>query len=138
MKNSSHFFTNKTILITGVTGTLGGAAAERFVQEGARVKGLIRNKQQTNRLIRQGIEPVVGALEDYDRLRAALMDVDIVIHCAAYLGEDPKLAVISNVKVLTTLQEHPLKLEWITLFTSQPRPYWGNLLKVISMKITLL
>ncbi len=109
MKNSSCFITSKTILITGVTGTLGGAAARRFIQEGANVKGLIRSKQHKHELIKQGIEPVEGILEDYDRLKAALMDVDIVIHCAAYLGDDRQLAIRSNVEGVDNLARASLE-----------------------------
>lgn len=85
------------ILITGVTGTLGGRVAQRFRLEGASLNGLIRDEKDKKSIEELGLHPVVGELVNRESLYKALKDVDIVIHCAAYLGEDLEQAINSNV-----------------------------------------
>jgi len=87
----------KKILVTGVTGTLGEKVAIRFVNEGADVKGLIRDRNCLNKYQDLGITPIIGDLNDSEILFDALKDIDIVIHCAAYLGNELEEAVKSNV-----------------------------------------
>ncbi|OWR32024.1 epimerase [Saccharibacillus sp. O23] len=94
---------NKTVLVTGVSGTLGDKIAEACVTEGARVKGLIRGEQQTSICTRLGIEPVIGDLNDRETLEQALQDVDFVIHAAAYLGGDQAIAEETNIRGVQTL-----------------------------------
>jgi nucleoside-diphosphate-sugar epimerase len=85
------------ILITGVTGTLGGRVARKFLIEGASIKGLARNESKANSIPGLEIQTVQGDLINRSSLYKALKDVDIVIHCAAYLGDDNEEAVNSNV-----------------------------------------
>ncbi len=85
------------ILITGITGTLGETVAKKFLSEGASVKGLIRDDKNKKSIIGFGVEPVLGELANRDSLYKALKEVDIVIHCAAYLGGDLDKAINSNV-----------------------------------------
>lgn len=87
----------KKILVTGVTGTLGDSAARKFIKEGVHVRGLIRDKQYIGKLQELGINPIIGDLTNLDSLLDASKNVDIIIHCAAYLGEDLEAALQSNV-----------------------------------------
>lgn len=87
----------KKVLVTGVTGTLGERVAKRLNKEGADVRALIRDKKSATRLMELGITPVVGELINIDSLENAIKNVDIIIHCAAYLGEDSEEANRSNV-----------------------------------------
>ena len=71
--------------------------AIRFANEGADVKGLIRDRNYLNKYQDLGITPIIGDLNDSEILFDALKDIDIVIHCAAYLGNELEEAVKSNV-----------------------------------------
>lgn len=86
-----------TILITGMTGTLGSRVARRFLEEACEVRGLYRSKEQTDQYAFKDVHAVIGELGDPDSLLAALQGVDLLIHCAAYLGDDPDLAEKANV-----------------------------------------
>ncbi|MCQ4087813.1 NAD(P)-dependent oxidoreductase [Saccharibacillus sp. JS10] len=94
---------NKNVLVTGVSGTLGDKIATKFLAEGAQVKGLIRSEQQTFICENLHIEPVISDLNDSEKLKQALQDVQIVIHAAAYLSDDPKLAEEANIRGMQTL-----------------------------------
>ena len=85
------------ILITGVTGTLGGRVARKFLNEGASVKGLVRNGKNTHLIQGLELQTIQGDLLHKDSLYKALQDVDIVIHCAAYLGDDYEEAINANI-----------------------------------------
>jgi nucleoside-diphosphate-sugar epimerase len=87
----------KKILVTGITGTLGERVAKRFLKEGAEVSGLIRDNINTNKYYDLGITPILGELTNQDSLIDATKNIDIVIHCAAYLGDDLDKALSSNV-----------------------------------------
>lgn len=86
-----------TILITGMTGTLGSRVARRFLEEAHEVRGLYRSKEQADQYAFKGVHAVIGELGHPDSLLAALQGVDLLIHCAAYLGDDPDLAQEANV-----------------------------------------
>jgi nucleoside-diphosphate-sugar epimerase len=88
---------DKRLLVTGITGTLGERVAKRFVKECVEVRGLIRDEKHVNRLNDLGIKPVIGELTNRESLVEATKKIDIVIHCAAYLGDDWDLAKDSNV-----------------------------------------
>ena len=85
------------VLIPGVTGTLGGRVASKFLKHGASIKGLVRNESNVDLISGLEVQIVQGDLLNRNSLYKALKDVDIVIHCAAYLGEDEEEAVNSNV-----------------------------------------
>lgn len=89
---------DKVVLVTGVTGTAGDKIARRCVSEGAEVKGLIRNRDQIVRCEELGITPVIGDLTDRAVIAEALRNVNIIIHAAAYLGEDRVIAEASNIQ----------------------------------------
>lgn len=97
------------ILITGVTGTLGEKVAKRFFSEGANVKGLIRDKKYFKKYQDIGITPIIGELTDQKSLIEALKDIDIIIHCAAYLGNDSEIAMNSNVTGVDNIAKIALK-----------------------------
>src|SRR5437016_9468672 len=67
----------RTILITGVTGNQGGAVAQALQGTGFYLRGLTRtpDSQRAAALTRQGIEVVKGDLDDEATLRRALAGV---------------------------------------------------------------
>lgn len=87
----------KNILVTGVTGTLGERAAKRLLNKGAVVKGLIRDSKDMNKFRELGIVPVLGNLTNQESMVEATTDIDVVVHCAAYLGNNSDEAWSSNV-----------------------------------------
>ncbi|WP_327365432.1 NAD-dependent epimerase/dehydratase family protein [Streptomyces sp. NBC_01217] len=70
-------------LITGATGYIGRAVAQRLLTAGHDVTGLARNELGVRTLTTAGIEPVHGALDDADSLRAAVEGADAVIDTAS-------------------------------------------------------
>src|SRR5438876_6927155 len=68
---------DRTILITGVTGNQGGAVAQALQGTGFYLRGLTRtpDSQRAAALTRQGIEVVKGDLDDEATLRRALAGV---------------------------------------------------------------
>jgi uncharacterized protein YbjT (DUF2867 family) len=66
----------KSILITGVTGSQGGAVARELVGKGFKLRGLTRKPEgeTAKQLSALGIELVKGDLDDEDSLNAALQD----------------------------------------------------------------
>ncbi|MBI5669485.1 MAG: NAD(P)-dependent oxidoreductase [Chloroflexi bacterium] len=79
--------TDKTVLVTGATGFLGGAVARRLAGEGARVRALVRRPGR-DRYIRDvpGIELVAGDITDPDRMKTVAQGCDYVFHVAAATG----------------------------------------------------
>ena len=71
------------VLVTGATGYLGRAVAQRLVSAGHAVTGLVRDDLSVRTLARTGIEPVLGDLGDPNSLRAAADGVDAVIEAVS-------------------------------------------------------
>jgi uncharacterized protein YbjT (DUF2867 family) len=67
----------RTILITGVTGNQGGAVAEALRGAGFRLRGLTRTpeSERAAALARHGVDTVQGDLDDEPSLRRALSGV---------------------------------------------------------------
>ncbi len=76
----------KNALITGATGFLGGALAQRLYQDGWLVTGLGRNREAGERLQRQGLRFVQADLRDGEAIKLACQAQDVVFHCAAAVG----------------------------------------------------
>jgi len=64
----------RVVLVSGATGTQGGAVARELAQRGYRVRGLTRNvdSEAARALAAQGIEPVQGDFDDVGSLDRAL------------------------------------------------------------------
>jgi nucleoside-diphosphate-sugar epimerase len=78
------------ILVTGITGYVGGRAARRLVEEGHRVRALARSPAAADAAASLGAEPVAGALHDAAGLARAASGCDAVLHAAA--SDDPAFA----------------------------------------------
>ena len=72
----------KTIFVTGASGYIGGTIAHRLMEEGIKVRGLVRNQNSADQLSRVGIEPVVGNLDDHELLVREANNADGVINAA--------------------------------------------------------
>ncbi|KOF04013.1 UDP-N-acetylglucosamine 4,6-dehydratase [Roseivirga seohaensis subsp. aquiponti] len=89
----SEYLTNKTILITGGTGSLGKALTKHILSVHSEVKKLIifsRDEQKQFQMAQEfpeseypQIRYFIGDVRDFERLKRAFQQVDFVIHAAA-------------------------------------------------------
>lgn len=87
----SQFFTGKTVLITGGTGSLGNQLVERILPQGPKRLIIFSRDELKQHDMRQRwsddagsvIRYFIGDVRDKERLLRAFVDVDIVIHAAA-------------------------------------------------------
>ncbi|MFD4637305.1 NAD-dependent epimerase/dehydratase family protein [Lentzea sp. NPDC058436] len=70
------------VFLTGATGFIGGAVGERLVAEGHEVRGLVRDPDHAPLLLKAGITPVLGDLDDAGLLTAEAERADGVINTA--------------------------------------------------------
>ncbi len=70
------------VLVTGATGNLGSAVAERFLRDGHGVRALLRTGTAP-----AGTEPIEGDITDLAVLREAVRGVDLAVHCAAAVSD---------------------------------------------------
>lgn len=70
------------IFLTGATGYVGSAVAERLKGRGFEIVGLARNDEAEKKLAEKKIEAVRGELGEFEVLRAAAENADAVIHTA--------------------------------------------------------
>ena len=75
-----------TILLTGATGFVGSHVAEALVRRGDTVRALVRGSD-TAFLEALGVTIVRGDLTDSEALRAAADGCDVVVNCAAKVGD---------------------------------------------------
>lgn len=85
------------VLVTGASGFIGGALVARLVQDGARVRGLVRSEAKGAGVAALGAEPVVGDLLDGDSLRRAAQGCRVVFHVGAVTGGPAALQYAVNV-----------------------------------------
>jgi nucleoside-diphosphate-sugar epimerase len=74
-------------LITGATGFVGGHIAEACVRRGQTVRAIVRPTSDVSLLEELGATVLRGDLSDPQLVRQAVEDVDVIVHCAAKLGE---------------------------------------------------
>lgn len=93
---------NLTILVTGATGFIGGHLARRLVQEGARVRALVRSPHKAAALADLGVEIIPGDITDRDGVRRATRGASIVYHAAAWADEQGDRDAVWAVNVTGT------------------------------------
>ncbi|MCT2406959.1 NAD-dependent epimerase/dehydratase family protein [Chryseobacterium antibioticum] len=72
----------KNVLITGITGYIGGTVAKKLLEKNYKVTGLVRNDAHIKELKSLGIESIIGNIHDEEILRSAIADTDAIIHTA--------------------------------------------------------
>jgi dihydroflavonol-4-reductase len=78
----------KLVLVTGVTGLLGGKTARRLLADGARVRGLARDPARAAELAAAGAEVVAGDMTDTASLARAVEGCQGVFHFAGALANE--------------------------------------------------
>ena len=78
-------------LVTGATGLIGGHLARRLVEQGHRVRAVVRvdasRGGSAGRAVAAGVEIVPGSLDDPASLAAAMRGVSHVFHCAGLVSD---------------------------------------------------
>ncbi len=75
------------VLVTGATGLLGSHLVEKLIDQGYRVRALVRQSGETGFLEGLGVEIERGDLTDPRVCDRAVRDVSLVFHCAAKVGD---------------------------------------------------
>ncbi len=70
------------VFLTGATGYVGSAVAEKLLENNHEVLGLARNDAAENKLTAKGIKPMRGDLTDTESLKRGARESDAVIHTA--------------------------------------------------------
>jgi nucleoside-diphosphate-sugar epimerase len=91
---------NMTVFITGGTGLVGSHVAEEAVARGMKVKALAREGSEVAFLQSLGVELVKGDLADPAALAKGVADCDLVINCAAKVGDWGTLAEFRELNVV--------------------------------------
>jgi nucleoside-diphosphate-sugar epimerase len=89
-------------LVTGASGFIGGHLALGLVRDGWHVRCLVRATSDTSRLDGQGVEIVVGDIEDRDSLVRAVDGCAVVFHCAALVSDWATVKEITTANVRGT------------------------------------
>lgn len=86
------------VFLTGATGYVGSAVAEKLLKNGHEVLGLARNEASDAKLVERGITPFRGDLTDLESLKRGARETDATIHTA--FGHDfanfDKMVAIEN------------------------------------------
>jgi dTDP-L-rhamnose 4-epimerase len=120
----------KRALVTGGAGLIGSHVADLLVREGWTVRGFDNLEPNTHRRGRPGwinekAEFIEGDMRDREAITAALDNIDIVFHQAAYGGYMPEIAKYVHVNSLGTAQmlevirERSLPVKKIIVASSQ-------------------
>jgi nucleoside-diphosphate-sugar epimerase len=78
---------SKQYLVTGATGFIGSHVAEACIQRGISVRTIARAGSDTALADRLGVTVVRGSLSDAEVVRKAVEGVDVIVHCAAKVGD---------------------------------------------------
>jgi len=124
---SSH---RKRALVTGGAGLIGSHLVDLLLSEGWTVRILDNLEPQTHKhgkpdWVNPRAEFVQGFVQDYETMRAALTDIDVVFHEAAYGGYMPEMAkyVLVNsfgtAQMLEMIRDHNLQVKKVVVASSQ-------------------
>ena len=100
------------ILLTGITGNIGGATARALLGKGVRFRALVRDLGKAAPWAEQGVELVQGDLEDPDAVKRALAGVDRALLVM------PNGEFQERVELLFTRTAKQVGLAWIIKLSS--------------------
>ena len=122
--------TQKRALVTGGAGLIGSHIVDLLLREGWTVRILDNLEPQTHKngkpaWVNPQAEFRQGNVQDYDTMLAALQDIDVVFHEAAYGGYMPEMAkyVLVNsfgtAQLLEMIRDHKLPVRKVVVASSQ-------------------
>ena len=76
------------ILVTGATGFMGSYLVPKLIENGYRVRLLVRDKAKAKKLFGDTCEIFVGDIENENTIKGCCNNIDIVYHMAALMGHD--------------------------------------------------
>jgi len=120
----------KRALVTGGAGLIGSHIVDLLIREGWTVRILDNLEPQTHKNGKPDwVNPVAefrqGCVQDYETMREALTDIDVVFHEAAYGGYMPEMAkyVLVNsfgtAQMLEIIRDHQLPIKKVLVASSQ-------------------
>jgi len=128
------------ILVTGITGKIGGAVAQDLIDRGLHVRGLVRKPDaRSDALARLGIEIVHGDLFSAEDLQRAMSGVQRAFYAPPFAVEMERASALfaaaaarANVEAVTVLSQwiaspahpsHMTRMHWRTdaMFAAEPR-----------------
>jgi len=120
----------KRALVTGGAGLIGSHIVDLLIREGWTVRILDNLEPQTHKngkpeWINPAAEFRQGNVQDYETMHAALVDIDVVFHEAAYGGYMPEMAkyVLVNsfgtAQMLEIIRDHQLPIKKVIVASSQ-------------------
>lgn len=121
---------SKRALVTGGAGLIGSHIVDLLIREGWQVRILDNLEPQTHKngkpeWLNPKAEFVQGNVQDYETMRSALTDIDVVFHEAAYGGYMPEMAkyVLVNsfgtAQMLEIIRDHKLPIRKVIVASSQ-------------------
>ncbi|KAA3611308.1 MAG: NAD-dependent epimerase/dehydratase family protein [Calditrichaeota bacterium] len=75
------------VLVSGVNGFIGSHVAEKLLQEGHKVRGIVRKSSDLSLIEGLNIELVHGDITNRDSLKPAMENIEIVIHVAGLASD---------------------------------------------------
>lgn len=120
----------KRALVTGGAGLIGSHIVDLLIREGWTVRILDNLEPQTHKngkpeWVNPQAEFRQGEVQDYETMRSALEDIDVVFHEAAYGGYMPEMAkyVLVNsfgtAQLLEIIRDHKLPVKKVVVASSQ-------------------
>ena len=120
----------KRALVTGGAGLIGSHIVDLLIREGWTVRILDNLEPQTHKhgkpeWVNPQAEFRQGEVQDYETMRSALEDIDVVFHEAAYGGYMPEMAkyVLVNsfgtAQMLEIIRDHKLPVKKVVVASSQ-------------------
>ena len=120
----------KRALVTGGAGLIGSHLVDLLIREGWTVRILDNLEPQTHKngkpeWVNPQAEFRQGEVQDYETMRSALEDIDVVFHEAAYGGYMPEMAkyVLVNsfgtAQMLEIIRDHELPIKKVIVASSQ-------------------
>src|SRR5947207_3204069 len=74
-------------LLTGATGFVGGHVVEACLERAQQVSALVRPTSNAGELEKIGVTLYRGDMQDAALVRRAVTEADVVVHCAAKVGD---------------------------------------------------
>lgn len=111
----------QTVFVTGASGMVGDAVCRRALEEGYRVRALVRDPAAGKRLEQLGIETCLGDLNNPEGFADPLRDAEIVVHVAAHVGDwGPaekyrQINVVALEKMLTIVEQGDRLQRWVQI-----------------------